>query len=81
MIKVFQDILKQTRKNTSRPNKKEIEIGEILQKVGIKCKFLQDIDYKTLENKPYCEEHCNIAYVDERELKKAKETQKQRIAA
>ena len=43
---------KNTRKNTSRPNKKEIEIGEILQKVGIKCKFLQDIDYKTLENKP-----------------------------
>ena len=56
MIKVFQDILKQTRKNTSRPNKKEIEIGEILQKVGIKCKFLQDIDYKTLENKPASKE-------------------------
>ena len=36
---------------------------------------------KTLEYKPYCKEHCDIAYVDERELKKAKETQKQRIAA
>ena len=36
---------------------------------------------KTLENKPYCEEHCNIAYVDERELRKAREIQKQRIAA
>ena len=36
---------------------------------------------KTHEGKPYCEEHCNIAYVDERELKKARESQKQRIAA
>ena len=36
---------------------------------------------KTHVSKPYCEEHCNIAYVDERELKKARESQKQRIAA
>ena len=36
---------------------------------------------KTLESKPYCPEHCDIAYIDERELKKAKEAQKQRIAA
>ena len=35
----------------------------------------------THKGKPYCEEHCDIAYVDERELKKAKEAQKQRIAA
>jgi len=46
----------------------------------------QDKDFyfceaKTLEGKPYCKEHCNIAYVDERELKKAKEAQKHRIAA
>ena len=38
------------------PNKKEIEIGEILEGIGIKCKFLQDIDYKTLENKPNSKE-------------------------
>ena len=32
--------------------------------------------------KPYCQQHCEIAYIDERELKKAKEAQKQkRIAA
>jgi len=36
---------------------------------------------ETLESKPYCQEHCNIAYVDERELKKSKEAQKHRIAA
>ena len=46
----------------------------------------QDKDFyfcgaKTLECKPYCQKHCDIAYVDERELKKAKEIQKQRIAA
>ena len=46
----------------------------------------QDKDFyfcedKTLEGKPYCKKHCNIAYVDERELKKAKEAQKHRIAA
>ena len=32
--------------------------------------------------KPYCQEHCDIAYIDERELKKEKEAQKnRRIAA
>ena len=32
--------------------------------------------------KPYCQQHCEIAYIDEKELKKAKEVQKQkRIAA
>lgn len=36
---------------------------------------------KTYENKPYCEVHCDTAYVDERELKKAREIQKQLIAA
>ena len=36
---------------------------------------------KSMEGKPYCENHCNIAYVDERELRKEKEAQKQRIAA
>ena len=46
----------------------------------------QDKDFyfceaKTFQGKPYCKEHRNVAYVDERELKKAKEAQKQRIAA
>jgi hypothetical protein len=49
--KVFQDILKQTMKNTTRPNKKEMVIGQILDEIGITCKFLQHVDYKTLENK------------------------------
>ena len=32
--------------------------------------------------KPYCKEHCDVAYIDERELKKEKEAQKnRRIAA
>jgi hypothetical protein len=51
MKKVFQDILKQTRKNMGRPNIPEKTIGKILEEIGIKVKFLQDIDYKTLENK------------------------------
>lgn len=51
MKKVFQDILKQTRKNMGRPNIPEKTIGKILEAIGIKVKFLQDIDYKTLENK------------------------------
>ena len=51
MKKVFQDILKQTRKNMGRPNIPEKAIGKILEEIGIKVKFLQDIDYKTLENK------------------------------
>ena len=49
--KVLQDILKQTMKNTTRPNKKEIVLGQILEGIGITCKFLQHVDYKTLENK------------------------------
>ena len=35
-----------------------------------------------VENKPYCETHCNIAYVDEKELKKEKQVLRhRRIAA
>tara|TARA_B100001123_G_C14841617_1_gene840348 strand:- start:421 stop:642 length:222 start_codon:yes stop_codon:yes gene_type:complete len=46
----------------------------------------QDKDFhfcgsKPVDGKPYCQEHCSIAYIDERELKKAKESQKQKIAA
>jgi len=48
--KVLQDTLKQTMKNTPRPNKKEIVLGQILEGIGITCKFLQHVDYKTLEN-------------------------------
>ena len=36
---------------------------------------------KTFQKKPYCEEHCNIAYIDEKELKKSKEIKKQRKIA
>ena len=36
---------------------------------------------KTLEGKPYCKKHCDIAYIDEKQLKKEKIAQKQRIAA
>ena len=28
----------------------------------------------TVQGKPYCKEHCDVAYIDERELKKEKET-------
>ena len=32
--------------------------------------------------KPYCQQHCDLAYIDERELKKEKEVQRnRRIAA
>jgi hypothetical protein len=34
-----------------RPNIPEKIIGKILEGIGIKFKFLQDIDYKTIENK------------------------------
>ena len=36
---------------------------------------------KPFENKPYCAEHCNIAYVDEKELKKSKDAQKHKKIA
>tara|TARA_Y100001960_G_C14670485_1_gene825713 strand:+ start:210 stop:434 length:225 start_codon:yes stop_codon:yes gene_type:complete len=37
---------------------------------------------KPISGKPYCQNHCDIAYIDEKELKKEKEAQKQkRIAA
>ena len=37
---------------------------------------------KPAVGKPYCQAHCDIAYIDEKELKKEKEAQKQkRIAA
>ena len=39
-------------------------------------------DALTVEGKPYCQEHCDIAYIDEKELKREKEAQKnRRIAA
>ena len=31
---------------------------------------------ETFTGKPYCKEHCDVAYIDERELKKEKEAQK-----
>ena len=45
------EILKKSRKNMARPNIPEKTIGKILEEIGIKVKFLQDIDYKNLENK------------------------------
>ncbi len=36
---------------------------------------------KPVENKPYCSEHCSIAYIDEKELKKEKQSQKHRKIA
>ncbi|PPR47720.1 MAG: hypothetical protein CFH19_00330 [Alphaproteobacteria bacterium MarineAlpha5_Bin9] len=46
----------------------------------------QDKDFhfcgdKTLINKPYCKKHCDVAYVDEKDLKKDKESHKHLIAA
>ena len=36
----------------------------------------------TVAGKPYCQSHCDVAYIDEKELKKEKEAQKnRRIAA
>ena len=36
----------------------------------------------TVAGKPYCKSHCDVAYIDEKELKKEKEAQKnRRIAA
>ena len=34
-----------------------------------------------VSGKPYCQSHCDIAYIDERELKKEKEAQKNRKIA
>lgn len=50
------EIFKRSRKNMARPNIPEKAIGKILEEIGIKFKFLQDIDYKTLENKPSSKE-------------------------
>ena len=30
----------------------------------------------TVAGKPYCQSHCDVAYIDEKELKKEKEAQK-----
>jgi hypothetical protein len=38
-------------KTMIRPNISEKIIGKILEGIGIKFKFRQDIDYKTIENK------------------------------
>ena len=38
-------------------------------------------DANTVGEKPYCPQHCEIAYIDEKELKKQKEVQKQRRIA
>ena len=35
----------------------------------------------TVVGKPYCLKHCEIAYLDEKELKREKEAQKQRRIA
>jgi G:T-mismatch repair DNA endonuclease (very short patch repair protein) len=50
------EILRKSRKNMARPNNPEKAIGEILSEVGIKCKFLQDVSYRTLDNKPVSKE-------------------------
>ena len=39
------------RKSTVKPNKQETAIGEMLSGIGIKCKFLQNVHYTTLDNK------------------------------
>tara|TARA_E500000178_G_scaffold22822_1_gene21206 strand:+ start:602 stop:787 length:186 start_codon:yes stop_codon:yes gene_type:complete len=36
---------------------------------------------KTVSGKPYCQSHCDVAYIDEKELKKEKEAQKNRKIA
>ena len=36
---------------------------------------------KAVKNKPYCAVHCSIAYIDEKELRKAKEIKQNKIAA
>ena len=39
-------------------------------------------DTTNVVGKPYCQQHCELAYIDERELKKEKEAQRnRRIAA
>ena len=38
-------------------------------------------DANTVGEKPYCLQHCEIAYIDEKELKKEKVAQKQRRIA
>ena len=51
----------------------------------VKAKTGKDFHFceaDTLTGKPYCQDHCDVAYIDERELKKEKEAQKnRRIAA
>jgi hypothetical protein len=45
------EFFKKSGKIMARPNMSEKAIGKILEDIDIKCKFLQNIDYKTLENK------------------------------
>ena len=49
---------------------------------GTKTYNINFCDELNLVGKPYCKAHCDVAYIDERELKKEKEAQKsRRIAA
>ena len=38
-------------------------------------------DASTAAGKPYCHQHCEVAYIDEKELKKEKMAQRQRRIA
>ena len=38
-------------------------------------------DSSTAVGKPYCQQHCEVAYIDEKELKKVKMAQRQRRIA
>ena len=38
-------------------------------------------DADIVVGKPYCQEHCDVAYIDEKEFRKEKEAQKQRRIA
>ena len=64
-----QKIWRDTRKNIGRPNIPEKAIGEILSGVGIKCKFLHDVSYRTLDNKPSSKE-MDLVWKDSRGNKK-----------
>ena len=45
-------------------------------------KYFRFCEASTIVGKPYCQEHCDVAYIDEKELKREKEAQKnRRIAA
>ena len=77
-IKEIKSFLDENKKNIN----KYLIVGHTDTKGKIDYNINLSLDRaKAVKNKPYCAEHCSIAYIDEKELRKAKEIKQNKIAA